>query len=253
MTLGLVPFVAHCLAKLACWRTIWLSSCHRTSRGSFWICFFIFSTSSRKRCRSHYLNHYNWICRSVTAEYFWPLWAHLWLNLHVMQVQSWSLPLSRGVTWVSDLDLLSRWVLKSQIQHQHLLMKATFSLWPIPSLKLLFKRCQASNLILHFGPKLNLSGGGENRLIPLGDKFFPSQRLIIETINGQLKNICDIERSRRRSPVNFMVNLIAELISDTWKVKKPSIKTPQNTLIALWEVKKPNWGYLLSFGLSRAI
>jgi hypothetical protein len=36
-------------------------------------------------------------------------------------------------------------------------------------------------------------------------------------------------------------------------VKKPSIKTPQNTLIALWEVKKPNWGYLLSFGSSRAI
>ena len=72
----------------------------------------------------------------------------------------------------------------------------------------------------------------ENRLILLGDKLRLGQRLIIETINDQLKNICDIEHSRQRSPVNFRVNLIAGLISDTWKEKKPSIRMPQNALTA---------------------
>jgi len=72
----------------------------------------------------------------------------------------------------------------------------------------------------------------ENRLILLGDKLRLGQRLIIETINDQLKNICHIEHSRQRSPVNFRVNLIAGLISDTWKEKKPSIRMPQNALTA---------------------
>jgi len=72
----------------------------------------------------------------------------------------------------------------------------------------------------------------ENRLILLGDKLRLGQRLIIETINDQLKNICHIEHSRQRSPVNFRVNLIAGLISYTWKEKKPSIRMPQNALTA---------------------
>jgi len=72
----------------------------------------------------------------------------------------------------------------------------------------------------------------ENRLILLGDKLRLGQRLIIETINDQLKNICHIEHSRQRSPVNFRVNLIAGLISYTWKEKKLSIRMPQNALTA---------------------
>ena len=179
MTLGLVPFVAHCLVKLPCW-PILLSSCHQTSIWSFLICFFIFSTSPGKfsltagiassndfGClsglrsrqyladliggRGHYLNHYNRICRSVTAEYFLLLYAHLWKKLTCDQVQSWSFPPSQGGSWVFDLDLLFRGVPQSQIRHQHLPMKATFSLWPIPSSKLLLERCQASNLILILG------------------------------------------------------------------------------------------------------
>jgi len=73
----------------------------------------------------------------------------------------------------------------------------------------------------------------KNRLIPLEDKLLLVQRLSIETINYQLKNICHIEHSRQRSPVNFRVNLIAELISYTWQEKKPSIRMPQNALTAL--------------------
>ncbi|MAT76296.1 IS982 family transposase, partial [Candidatus Poribacteria bacterium] len=44
--------------------------------------------------------------------------------------------------------------------------------------------------------------------------------------------ICHIEHSRQRSPVNFRVNLIAGLISYTWKEKKPSIRMPRNALTA---------------------
>ena len=72
----------------------------------------------------------------------------------------------------------------------------------------------------------------KNKLIPLGDKLLLGKRFIIETINDQLKNICDIEHSRHRSPVNFMVNLIAGLISYTWKEKKPAIRMLHNALTA---------------------
>ncbi len=69
----------------------------------------------------------------------------------------------------------------------------------------------------------NVKSNMKNKLIPLFDKLMLRKRFIIETINDQLKNISNIEHSRHRSPVNFMVNLIAGLISYTWQKKKPSI------------------------------
>ena len=42
-------------------------------------------------------------------------------------------------------------------------------------------------------------------------------------MTDQLKNMCNIEHSRHRNPVNFMVNLIAGLIRYTYFEKKPSI------------------------------
>ncbi|MDP6749419.1 MAG: transposase [Candidatus Poribacteria bacterium] len=66
----------------------------------------------------------------------------------------------------------------------------------------------------------------------LGDKLLPGQRLIIETINDQLKKICHLEHSGQRSPVSFRDNLIVRLIFDTWKEKKPFIRMPQNALTA---------------------
>lgn len=70
----------------------------------------------------------------------------------------------------------------------------------------------------------NIRGNMKNKLIPLIDKILLRKRFIIETINDQLKNIADIEHSRHRSPINFLVNLIAGLISYTYQEKKPSIK-----------------------------
>jgi hypothetical protein len=66
-----------------------------------------------------------------------------------------------------------------------------------------------------------------NRLIPIMDKLLLRKRSVIETVNDQLKNLCDIEHSRSRSPVNFMVNMIAGLIRYTYAEKLPSINFSQ--------------------------
>ncbi len=40
--------------------------------------------------------------------------------------------------------------------------------------------------------------------------------------------MCDIEHSRSRNPINFMVNMVAGLIRYTYFEKKPSINFAQN-------------------------
>jgi transposase len=62
-----------------------------------------------------------------------------------------------------------------------------------------------------------------NRLMPPMDKLLARKRSIIETINDQLKNISQIAHTRHRSPINFLVNLIAGLIAYTHQPKKPSL------------------------------
>ena len=63
----------------------------------------------------------------------------------------------------------------------------------------------------------------KNALMPLMDKLLLRKRAIIETIIDQLKNISQIEHSRHRSPINFLVNLICGLIAYCHQPKKPSL------------------------------
>ncbi len=51
----------------------------------------------------------------------------------------------------------------------------------------------------------------KNKLMPLLDKIMLRKRFIIETINDKLKNECQIEHTLNRSPMNFLVNLLAGL------------------------------------------
>jgi hypothetical protein len=62
-----------------------------------------------------------------------------------------------------------------------------------------------------------------SRLLTMTDKLLLRKRAIIETIYDQLKNICQIEHSRHRSPRNFLVNLLAGLIAYCHQPKKPSL------------------------------
>ena len=62
-----------------------------------------------------------------------------------------------------------------------------------------------------------------NQLVPLADKLLLRKRAIIESIFDQLKNISQIEHTRHRSPVNFIVNLLASLVAYCHQPKKPSL------------------------------
>lgn len=61
-------------------------------------------------------------------------------------------------------------------------------------------------------------------LTPVMDAILFRKRAIVETIIDQLKNICQIEYSRHRSPVNFFNNLFAALIAYNFRIKKPLLK-----------------------------
>ncbi|MBD1876322.1 IS982 family transposase [Nodosilinea sp. FACHB-131] len=63
----------------------------------------------------------------------------------------------------------------------------------------------------------------KNHLMRLTDKLLARKRAIVETVIDQLKNISQIEHSRHRSPVNFMVNVICGLIAYCHQPKKPSL------------------------------
>ena len=64
----------------------------------------------------------------------------------------------------------------------------------------------------------------KNQLMSMFDKIMLRKRSIIETINDELKNICQIEHSRHRSFTNFLSNLISGLLAYSFLPKKPSIK-----------------------------
>jgi len=72
----------------------------------------------------------------------------------------------------------------------------------------------------------------KNSLMTMSDKILLRKRSVIETVNDELKNICQVEHSRHRSFTNFITNLVAGLIAYSFFPKKPAIKyqtdsTPQ--------------------------
>jgi hypothetical protein len=76
-----------------------------------------------------------------------------------------------------------------------------------------------------FGVQLitKIKSNMKNRLMNLMDKILLRKRAIVETVIDQLKNISQIEHTRHRSPVNFVVNVIAGLIAYCLQPKKPSL------------------------------
>ncbi len=64
----------------------------------------------------------------------------------------------------------------------------------------------------------------KNSLMTMSDKILLRKRSVIETVNDELKNICQIEHSRHRSFGDFLANIISGLIAYSFLPKKPSIK-----------------------------
>jgi hypothetical protein len=85
-----------------------------------------------------------------------------------------------------------------------------------------------SATLRHNGVKLitTIRKNMKNKLMPLFDKLMIRKRFIIETINDKLKNECQIEHTRHRSPTNFAVNLLAGLLGYQLSPKKPALKMP---------------------------
>ena len=73
----------------------------------------------------------------------------------------------------------------------------------------------------------------KNKLMPMLDKILLRKRALSETVNDQLKNICQIEHTRHRSVANFVVNLLAALIAYAYQEKKPSLNLHPDDLAAL--------------------
>ena len=63
----------------------------------------------------------------------------------------------------------------------------------------------------------------KNRLVPLLDDLLLRKRGLIECVGDQLKNLCQIEHTRHRSPANAFVNIIAALVAYCLRPSKPSL------------------------------
>ncbi|UNH25671.1 IS982 family transposase [Moellerella wisconsensis] len=73
-------------------------------------------------------------------------------------------------------------------------------------------------------------------LSKLWDRLMLRKRFIIETVFDQLKNISQIEHSRHRSCISFMVNVLASLIAYSFKEKKPRIKLSRHEKQSLIQI-----------------
>lgn len=68
----------------------------------------------------------------------------------------------------------------------------------------------------------------KNSLMLLQDKIALRKRALIETVNDELKNICQVEHTRHRSFDNFVTKLLSGLIAYSFFDKKPSINLQED-------------------------
>jgi|SRR5579862_5707686 len=83
----------------------------------------------------------------------------------------------------------------------------------------------AEQLLVEEGVQLitRLRKNMHNRLMLLSDRLLLRKRALIETIYDHLKNLCQIEHTRHRSPINFLVHLVSGLIAYCHLPKKPGL------------------------------
>ena len=63
------------------------------------------------------------------------------------------------------------------------------------------------------------------------DQVLLRKRSLVETVFDELKNLCQIEHTRHRSPMNFAVNLMAGIVTYCLQPVKPRI--------AVWDSRDP--------------
>ena len=63
----------------------------------------------------------------------------------------------------------------------------------------------------------------KNSLMQIKDKIILRKRALIETVNDELKNMCQVEHTRHRGVNNFITNLLSGLIAYSFFPKKPTL------------------------------
>lgn len=111
---------------------------------------------------------------------------------------------------------------RAPLKHANFLKKITDKLFADKGYisQELFEMLFVNGIQLVTGLKRNM----KNALMSMPDKILLRKRSVIETINDELKNICQIEHSRHRSFSNFLSNIVSALIAYSFFPKKPSIK-----------------------------
>jgi hypothetical protein len=88
-------------------------------------------------------------------------------------------------------------------------------------------RTESDNRIVQLITKLKSNMKGA--LMSVSDRLLLRKRVIIETVNDELKNIMQVEHSRHRCFDNFIVNLLGALAAYCLSPKKPCVNV-QRTL-----------------------
>lgn len=63
----------------------------------------------------------------------------------------------------------------------------------------------------------------KNALMELDEKRMSKKRALVESVIDILKNVCDIDHTRHRSPDNAFTHIIAGLVAYSFRERKPSI------------------------------
>lgn len=97
---------------------------------------------------------------------------------------------------------------------------------------------EMAKILLKRGLKLitGIRSNMKQKLISLSEKVLLRKRVLIETVNDQLKNISQIEHTRHRSPANFLINLLGGLAAYCHQPKKPSLHLENGDLKQLMTV-----------------
>jgi hypothetical protein len=85
----------------------------------------------------------------------------------------------------------------------------------------LFTKLLDRGLQLITGVKKNM----KNKLMTLQDKMMLRKRSLIETVFDILKNKFNLQHTRYRSPVNFMMHIASTLIAYQFRKNKPAISS----------------------------
>ncbi|WP_445494444.1 IS982 family transposase [Photorhabdus sp. SF281] len=76
----------------------------------------------------------------------------------------------------------------------------------------------------------NVRSNMKAKALSLWDRLMLRRRFLIETVVDQLKNISQIEHSRHRSQLGFLLEVAAGLIAYTFQPKKPSLNLRDNEI-----------------------